>query len=140
MVLVGRELWRSSVPTLLLKHSHLEQDAEDHVHMILKEVDSTTSVGNLCQSSVTLTVKCFLMFKQNLLFFSSCPLLLVLSLSTTKDSLAPPSLPHFRYLCILIWSPLSLSSYVWCSHPSIIFIALHWTLSSRSMSVLYWRA
>lgn len=89
--------------------------------MVLKEVDSTTSVGNLCQSSVTLTIKCFLMFKQNLLFFSSCPLLLVLSLSTTKESLAPPSLPHFIIYLFIYIDKISPQSFLIC----LMFPSLH---------------
>ena len=37
-------------------------------------------------------------------------------------------------------SSLSLSSYQRCSSPFIIFPALHCTLSSMSMSLLYWGA
>jgi len=48
---------------------------------IAKEGDSVTSLGNLGQCSVILTMKKrFLMFRQNLLCFSFCPLPPVLSL------------------------------------------------------------
>ncbi|GAB0189303.1 translation initiation factor IF-2-like [Grus japonensis] len=30
----GRDLWRSSSPTLLLKQDHLEQVAQDHVQVL----------------------------------------------------------------------------------------------------------
>ncbi|XP_074997864.1 armadillo repeat-containing protein 1 isoform X2 [Calonectris borealis] len=65
---------------------------------ISKGGDSTTSLANLCQCSVTLTVKkCFLLFRGNLLSSSVCPLRLVLSLGTTEKSLALSSLhPPFR--------------------------------------------
>jgi len=33
IVEVGRDLWRSPIPTPLLKQSHLEQAAHDHVQM-----------------------------------------------------------------------------------------------------------
>ena len=77
-----------------------------------KDGDYTTSLGSLCQCSVTFPVKkCFLMFRGNLLCFSLCPLPLVLSLGTTEKSLAPSSLhPPFRYLCTLIRSPWTSSS------------------------------
>ena len=71
---------------------------------ICKVGSSITSLGNLFQCSVTLTVKqCFPMFRWNLLCFSLCPLPLVLSLDTTKKRLASYSLcPPFRYLYKLI--------------------------------------
>ena len=76
--------------------------------------------------------------KQSLSAHQACPLPLVLSLRTTKQSLAPSSLhPPFRYLYKLVRSPLSflvsrlnspsslsLSSHVRCSTPFIIFVAL----------------
>ena len=79
---------------------------------ISKDGDRTTSLGNLCQSSITLTVKRgFLMFRWSLLCFNLCPLPLGLSLGTTEKSLAPSSLyPLFRYLCTLIRSPRVFSS------------------------------
>ena len=59
---------------------------------ISREGDSTTSLGNLLQYSVTLRVKkFFLMFRRNFLSLSLCPLPLVLSLGTTEKSLAPSS-------------------------------------------------
>ena len=58
-----------------------------------------TSLGNLFQCSIALTVKkYFLMFRGNLLCFSLCPLPLVLSLGTTDKSLAPSSLQVFTYI------------------------------------------
>jgi len=68
-----------------------------------KEQESTTSLGNLCQSSATLTVKkYFLMFRWSLLRFSLCPLPLVLSLGTNEKSLDLSFLqPPFRYLYTL---------------------------------------
>lgn len=41
---------------------------------ISKEAYSTTSLGNICRCSVTLTVKYLLVFTWNLMFFTSCPL------------------------------------------------------------------
>lgn len=46
---------------------------------------------------------CFLMFRWNLLYFSLCPLPLVLSLANTEKSLVLSSLhPPLRYLYILV--------------------------------------
>lgn len=51
---------------------------------ISKERDSMTTLGNLCEYSVTFTVKtCSLMFKWDILFFGLCPFPLVPSLDTT---------------------------------------------------------
>ena len=117
---------------------------------IIKNGDSITSVGKLCQCLLTLTVnKCCLIFRQNLLCFCLCPLPLVLSLGTNVKSLARSCLhPSFRYLYTLIrYHPrflfsrlnnpcsLSLSSQERCSSPSVIFMALHWTISSRAVSL-----
>ena len=53
------------------------------------EGDSTTSLGNLFQCSITLTVmNFFFMFVWNILCSSFRPLLLILLLRTTKKSLA----------------------------------------------------
>lgn len=60
---------------------------------VFKDGDFTISLTSMCQCSVIFTVeKCFLMFRWHLQYFSFCPLLLVLSLVTTKKSLAPSSL------------------------------------------------
>lgn len=82
------------------------------------------------------------------------PLPLVLSLDTTERSLALSSFhPCFRHLYTLIKftqsllftrlkSPKSLSffSEERCSRPLITLVALHWTLSSIPMFLLYWEA
>jgi len=67
----------------------------------------TSSLGNLCQCLVTLTMKkCFLVFRWNCLYISLCPLPLVLALGTTGKSLAPSSSFHpFRYFYTLRRSP-----------------------------------
>jgi len=77
---------------------------------ISKDGDTTTSLGNLHQCLVTLTIKkYFLVFRGKLLCFSMFLLSLVLFLGTTGKSLTLSYLhPHFRYLCILIRSPVSL--------------------------------
>ena len=100
----------------------------------------TTSLGNLLQCSVTLTVKeWFLMFRWNILCFSLWPLPLVLALSTIEKALAPSSLHSpFRYVSTLIEFSLSLtfsrlnspscpslSWYVRCSSSLTILVALH---------------
>jgi len=95
MVEVGRDLCGSSSPTPLPKQGHLQQAAQDRIQVVVnisREGDSTTSLGSLFQSSVTLRVKkFFLMFRWNFLCFSLCPLPLVLSLGTTEKSLATSS-------------------------------------------------
>lgn len=81
-----------------------------HVWNVSKDGDSPTSLGNLCQCSVTLTLKkCFLMFRWDFLYFNLYPLPLLLSLGITKTSLPQSSLhSHIRYLFALITSALSL--------------------------------
>jgi len=64
-------------------YSRLHRTSSRQVFNISREGDSTTSLWNLFQCSVTLRVKKFLMFRQNFLCFSLCPLPLVLSLGTT---------------------------------------------------------
>jgi len=91
MLGVGRDLWGSYSPTPLPKQGHLQQAAQDLVQAGLKG-DSTTSLGNLVQWSITLRgKKFFLMFRRNFLCFRLCPLPLVLSLGSTEKSLAPSS-------------------------------------------------
>ena len=75
----------------------------------------------------------------------------VLSLGTTEKSLAPssshpffwhPSFVHFGKIPPVSRlngpSSLSLCSYERCTSPFIIFMVLRWTLSSMSMSLLYY--
>jgi len=73
-------------------YSRLHRTTFRRLLNISREGDSTTSLGSLCQCSVTLRgKKFFLMFRWNFLCFSLCPLPLVLSLGTTEKSLAPSS-------------------------------------------------
>ena len=73
-------------------YSRLQRTLSRWVQNISREGDSTTSLGSLCQCSVTLKVKkFFLMFRQNFRCFSLCPLPLVLSQGTSEESLAPSS-------------------------------------------------
>jgi len=119
--------------------SQLPRTVSRQLLNISKDGDSITSLGNLCQRLLTLTVKkCFLTFRGNLPCFGLCPLPLVLSLGTTKKSRAPsPSHRPFGYshqfrrshpsfLISRLNSPssLSLSPSVRCSSPFIILAAL----------------
>lgn len=107
------------------------------------------SLGNLLQCSVTLPVMvCLLVFIQHLLCFSLCPLALVTSLGTTEKNLTPSSLhPLYRCLYILMTSflksslPQAEQSQLLASPqrrdvPFIILVALCWTPSNMSVSVL----
>lgn len=66
MLEVERELWRSPIPTPLLKAGDVEQvmgTEPSHILDISKDGDPITSVGTLFLSVTTLTVKnCILMF------------------------------------------------------------------------------
>ena len=78
---------------------------------ISKEGDSTTSLGNLCQCSVTFTVKKhFLMFRGNLLGFSLCPLPLVLSIKQAVCNNLQWSKQMEANLCISFWCPTEVCS------------------------------
>lgn len=68
---IGGDLWRSSGPTCPLRQAHVEHIARDHVQLALLKTsrngDSTSSLGNLCQRSITLTAnKSCLMLRRNL--------------------------------------------------------------------------
>lgn len=83
-------------------------------------------------------------------YFSLCPLTLIMSLDATKKSLALFLHLPFTYLYILmrfpqshLFSRLNISStqslFSWERYCKslIMLIALHWTLSCMSMSLLY---
>ena len=121
------------------------------VFNISKDWDSTTSLSNLFHCLITFTPqKFFLMLKLNFLHLSFCPLALVLSESTTEKTLVLSLLPPWDiythwYISLRLFfsrlscsSSLSLSPYVRCSHPFIIFVVLQWTCSTVSLSLLYW--
>lgn len=98
-VVVQKDLWKSSGPNPLLSQSHLKPVTQAYIQTALnisRHGESMTSLGNLCQSLVTLPVKkCFLMFRGNLLHFTLCPLPLTLSSGATEKSLAPSSVHSF---------------------------------------------
>ena len=130
--------------------SRLHRTLSRRILNISREGDSTTSLGNLFQCSVTHRVKkFFLMFRWNFLCFILCPLLLVLSLGTTEESgpiLLTPTLQIFitSTFSLVFFrlnkpSSLSFSSQDRCYSP-LILVALHWTLSSSSSSFLKWVA
>lgn len=140
------DLWKLSGPTPLP-----EQAAQAHLQVAFKYLqggDSTTSLGILCQHSVSHTAwKCCLVLTGRPLCSSFCPLPFVLALGTTQKSLVPSSLYlPFRWVCIHCQVPphllfsrlnspsfLSLSSQERCSSPLFIFVVFHWTLSSMLM-------
>lgn len=144
-----RQLWGLSGPTPCSSRatqSQLPSAVSKRLLSMSKVGDSTTSLGTLCQSSVTLTgKKCFLMCRGNLLCSGLCPWPLVLPLGTTGKSQAL-SFSHFlillSFLCSRLDSPSShsLSLHEKCSSPLFIRVALCWTHSSMSMSLLYWGA
>ena len=79
---------------------------------LLNKGDSTVSSGILFCYSVTCSVKKFLIFRRNVLCFSSCPLNSVPC--TTEKSLALSPCYHlFRYLKISVRSPWVLPSLGW---------------------------
>jgi len=116
-----------------------------------REGASTASLGNLFQCLTTLRIKnLFLRTNRTLPFFSLKRLPLVLSLHVLVNSPSPAFLlAPFGYwkagrrsLWSLLFSrlnspnSLSLSSWERCSSPQIVFVALLWTCSNRSMALL----
>lgn len=107
-----------------------------------------TSLDNLCQCAVAHTVKrCFLSFQQSFLYCACCLLschwsplsrawvhLLYTPLSAIYTHRSDPPSAFFR---LNTPSSLSLSPYIRHSSPLIVFVALHWPHSTRSMSFLY---
>ena len=129
--------------------SQLPRSTSRQLLTLSKDGKSTTSGVNLLQCSVTLREKkCFLMFRGNILCLSLCPVPLVLSLGSTRESLAPFSLHlPFRYWWDPPWdfsllnspsSLISLPPHEKCFSPLITVVVALWTLSSMSMSLLYW--
>lgn len=124
---VGRDLHRSSSPTSLLKHGHLEPAALNRQLLSFStDVNATTSLGNLYPCSVTfkggkIAKKYFLLFHWNLLGFRLYPLPLAMSLNTTVKGLEPflqifidiSKIPHVPST----FQALSLSSCMMCSSP-----------------------
>ena len=86
IVEVGKYLWRPFGPTPMLKQGQLEEVAQEYAQQLLKvskDVDSKISLGNFCLVTPSV-VKCFLIFREDLLCFRLCPLPLVLALGTTE--------------------------------------------------------
>lgn len=138
----GRDLWRSSCPTTLLKQGHLEPLAQDPVYMAFEDLQGqrlhissgqpVPVLGHLYNKKKKVfpdvqTISCVPVYAHWFLFCHWAPLKMA-----CLSSLQPP----FRYLNTLIrspWSPLfswldspnsfSLSSFVGCSTPLIILVA-----------------
>jgi len=120
----------------------------------ISKEETPQPLSNLCQCSITCTAQKYcLVFKWHLLCSSLFLLLPALLLSIAEKSLAPTSL-QLSFMCLYTaikkkpWAssqlhssnPLSVSSQERFSRSFIIFTALHWTLSSKTRSLLYWRA
>lgn len=115
---IGRDLWRPSGPTTMLKQCRLDWLPRSMSRWLLnisKEEDSTTSVGNLWKRLVTPSVKkCLLMFRGNLLRFNLWLSPLGLSLTTTEKCLVPFALNSlFRCLYTLIRIPWDFTRTYW---------------------------
>lgn len=100
-------------------------------------------------SSVHPPNKVVFKIKCNFLYFSLCPLSLILS---GRFCLHLFYFPHQAFIHVdkmpltllssrlNVSSSLSICSYDRCSSPLIIFVLLCWTHSSMSLFLLYWRA
>lgn len=137
----GRNLWMSSGPSPLIKQGHLEPVAHDCVLMGFEYLQGDPlSLGNLCQSLITFTVEVLSDVSVCVHCHWSClwaPLkkALLCLLCTFSSGIYKIPLPIFYPG----WTvpAFSLSSYERCSSPFIIFLALHWTISSSSISLKY---
>lgn len=102
--------WKDNCPlqfSFSSRASHIIKIMSRFLLSISKDGDST-SLGNLCPSSVILPrEKPFLIFIQNLLCLSWCPLPLVLALGATEKSLALSLHPPSRFLHAVRRSPQS---------------------------------
>lgn len=119
-----------------------------------KNGESTTSLENLCQCSVTLSVK--MCSGRDSWFSSLCSLPLVLTLGTTEKSLILSSL-HLLFRCLYTLIRSYSASSSTCGQPQLpqpsvlceMFLSFHhlwgplsdslcWALSRMSMSLVYW--
>lgn len=102
MVEGGRNLWRSLYNTpaqTRLSNSQLPRITSRWLLNISKDGKPTTSLGNLCQGSVTLRgKKCFLRFRGNHSCFRLCPL-------PSPDSV------EYVHDCLVLRSPEQYSKY-----------------------------
>lgn len=115
------------------------------VSNISKVGECTTSLGNLCSCSVTVTVKkSFIMFRCILLCFSWCSLPFVLETTCSELGFTFFTAFFFRYLYTLVSFPLNLlfsrlsSSLSQCFliwEMLLILVPFCWPLSSSSISL-----
>lgn len=101
--------------------------------------DSTISLGNQSHHSAILTVKCSLTFRYNFLYFSLCPVPLVLALGTAERRLAVFSLqPSIRSDLLQVSFPKAKQSQ--CSWLLLIgqMLLLLNHPSGRSPALLQW--
>ena len=142
-------IW-SNTPFKQATQSRVPRPTSWQLLLISVGKNSTASLGSLCQSFITRTAqKCFLVFGVSLLCTSLCPLLLVLSLGTSKKSLAL-SYFHFPGVYRHSWDPaepppgwtvpafsLLTFSLREVLQSFIIFLALWWTQSYVFISQLH---
>lgn len=151
MVEIGKDLLRSSSqnpPCLKQGLPRLPRIMFAQTLNMSIDGDFTTPLGSLCHCLFNYIIQLKKKEKWNFLFFSVCPLPLVLSASTTGKSLIHYSFPFTGYLCTLVTSSWAFSPLGWtvpvlsnflqkrCSSPSVILGALCWTLSSKAISLL----
>jgi len=150
---VGRDLWRASGPTSLIKQGHhLELVVQDPVQLAFDYLQGWRLHDFSGQPVPVLghlhSEKVFPDVQKEPPVFGLCPLPLILLLGTTVKSLSSSSLHSpsiFVYTAEILLSllfsrlnspsSLSLSSQERCSTPFSIFVGLHWTFSSSSVSL-----
>lgn len=147
--MVGRDLWRSRGPTLPLEGMPLVSTLGlcPDSFWILPNIESTNSLGKLCQCLVTCREKkMFPMFIWNFLYLSFYPLSLAVNhwkqLGSVAFALFLLVYTHMDKIPHLKPSP---GRIVQLSQPLLIgemlqyFHYLHWTVSSMLILLLYWK-
>lgn len=141
---------------LLFEQGHQEPVAQDQVHNIFKEGDSTTSVSNLVpvlshlQSKKVFCCDILLVFRRILLCFSLWSFSMILPLGTTENSLTPSQHGVPALYCKLLCSWMALSIY-WrmelflprcrtCQFPLLNLMRFLWAHFSSLSRFLYMAA
>jgi len=158
MTEVGKALWRSSAPASQIEHGCLDPVAQDHVQTafqylqgerlhnlsgqpvpglshprskeVLPDVQRNLPVPQFVPTASCTVAKHHWKDLGSVLFALSCQVFIHIYK-------IPPSLLLPR---VKNTDSLSLSPFERCSNPLIILVALHWTLSSMSISFLDWGA
>lgn len=109
---VGRDLWKQSGPNHLLKQNHLQQVAQNHLQMVFKFLQGWGFHDLSGQPAPVLshphTEEVFPWCSESLLWFSVCPLPLILQWVPIKTAWLSLLCFFPSGIYINLWDPLSL--------------------------------